>query len=180
VGPLPEVFADALRKTGGHVALLNGLPEVAAHLAQIFTENKWSAIACPEKLLAKTLKQVLPEWQFSSELTEETEVVVTQCEALVAGTGSVILSTALTSSRKAIVYGPAQVVIASVSQIFPDAESAMESLAGGYKESPPSLLSVITGPSRTADIEKTLILGAHGPKALHVLVCDNNLTEYIK
>jgi len=42
-----------------------------------------------------------------------------------------------------------------------------------YSENLPSLISVITGPSRTADIEKTLVLGAHGPKELLAMIVKN-------
>lgn len=176
-GPLTEVFADSLRKVGGHVELLSGLPEVAASLGRLIMENKWSVIACPDVLLSEALKLVSPGIHIRQELSEETDVVITRCDALVADTGSVFLSSSLTSGRKAIVYGPAHIVIATGSQLFPDAGSAMESLAGRHRESPSSLLSVITGPSRTADIEKTLILGAHGPKALHVLICETDLMD---
>jgi L-lactate dehydrogenase complex protein LldG len=43
-----------------------------------------------------------------------------------------------------------------------------------YGTNLPSMLSVITGPSRTADIEKTLVLGAHGPKDLYVFLLDDS------
>jgi len=42
-----------------------------------------------------------------------------------------------------------------------------------YPENMPSMVSNITGPSRTADIEKTLVLGAHGPKGLYVFLLEN-------
>ena len=42
-----------------------------------------------------------------------------------------------------------------------------------YKTRLPSQITLITGPSRTADIEKTLVLGAHGPKELHVFILNN-------
>jgi L-lactate dehydrogenase complex protein LldG len=38
----------------------------------------------------------------------------------------------------------------------------------------PSVVSLITGPSRTADIEKTLVMGAHGPKELFLLLVEEN------
>jgi len=42
-----------------------------------------------------------------------------------------------------------------------------------YKDEYPSMISLITGPSRTADIEKTLIIGAHGPKEVYVFLIDD-------
>ena len=37
----------------------------------------------------------------------------------------------------------------------------------------PRTLNLISGPSRTADIEQTLIMGAHGPRRLHILIVDD-------
>lgn len=39
----------------------------------------------------------------------------------------------------------------------------------------PSMVTLITGPSRTADIEKTLVMGAHGPKELYVFLLEDIL-----
>ena len=49
-------------------------------------------------------------------------------------------------------------------------EDAYRAISEKYTENLPSQLLLITGPSRTADIEKTLTLGAHGPKELHILI----------
>ena len=43
-----------------------------------------------------------------------------------------------------------------------------------YPDNYPSMISLITGPSRTADIEKTLVMGAHGPKELYVFLIEDN------
>jgi L-lactate dehydrogenase complex protein LldG len=47
-----------------------------------------------------------------------------------------------------------------------------------FKESQdgfPSMISFATGPSRTADIEKTLVVGVHGPKEVYCFLIDNTL-----
>jgi L-lactate dehydrogenase complex protein LldG len=61
-------------------------------------------------------------------------------------------------------------VIARSSQVVADVRFAIDALLDQHKDAFPSWVSVITGPSRTADIEKTLILGAHGPKKLIVFI----------
>ena len=66
------------------------------------------------------------------------------------------------------VLPPAHLVIARREQIVPDLAAAMTLLRNRYHGHWPSTLSVITGPSRTADIEKILVFGAHGPKRLVV------------
>ena len=54
---------------------------------------------------------------------------------------------------------------------MPDLATAMTLLRQRYGGRRPSVFSLITGPSRTADIEKILVMGAHGPKRLTILCC---------
>jgi L-lactate dehydrogenase complex protein LldG len=96
----------------------------------------------------------------------ECDLGVTGCDCLVAQTGSVIVSTLSAGGRALSVLPPTHLVIARRNQIVPDLGSAMALLRNRYDKHWPSALSVITGPSRTADIEKILVMGAHGPKRL--------------
>jgi L-lactate dehydrogenase complex protein LldG len=93
---------------------------------------------------------------------------VTGCDCLVAQTGSIIVSTLSAGGRGLSVLPPTHLVIARREQIVPDLVTAMALLRKRYERHWPSALSVITGPSRTADIEKILVMGAHGPKRLAV------------
>ena len=64
-------------------------------------------------------------------------------------------------------------VVARASQLVPDIRTGLEQVQEKYKEQPPSRVSFHTGPSRTADIEKTLVKGAHGPKELILFLIDD-------
>ena len=64
-------------------------------------------------------------------------------------------------------------VVAYTSQLVPDIKDALRNIKQKYDNNLPSFISFITGPSRTADIEKTLIIGAHGPKELYVFLIDD-------
>jgi L-lactate dehydrogenase complex protein LldG len=90
----------------------------------------------------------------------------------VAQTGSVIVSTVSAGGRALSVLPPTHLVIARREQIVPDLATAMAFLRERYDKHWPSALSVITGPSRTADIEKILVMGAHGPKRLALYFAD--------
>lgn len=93
---------------------------------------------------------------------------ITPAEALVARTGSVFLRSDRSGGRQLSVLPPVHVVVASTSQLVPslgDALAEFEQQAGEC-----SFATFVTGPSRTADIEKILVLGAHGPKRLVVLL----------
>jgi L-lactate dehydrogenase complex protein LldG len=99
----------------------------------------------------------------------------TTCDCLIAQTGSIVVSAHSAGGRALSVLPPAHLVIARRDQIVPDLAAAMAWLRRRYPENIrgwPSALSVITGPSRTADIEKILVFGAHGPKRLAVYFVD--------
>jgi L-lactate dehydrogenase complex protein LldG len=52
------------------------------------------------------------------------------------------------------------------------AEQALERVPAGEGGRRPRAMTFVTGPSRTADIEEVLLLGAHGPRALSILLVD--------
>jgi L-lactate dehydrogenase complex protein LldG len=62
------------------------------------------------------------------------------------------------------------VVIARVDQVVPDLATAIALMQSLHGPKMPSMLSFITGPSRTGDIERILVLGAHGPKELYLVL----------
>ena len=95
---------------------------------------------------------------------------ITGCEFLIARTGSVMVSSASESGRQMNVFPPIHLIVAHVSQMVELVEDAMIAIQKKYGDQLPSTISTITGPSRTADIEKTLVLGAHGPKKLVVFL----------
>jgi L-lactate dehydrogenase complex protein LldG len=70
------------------------------------------------------------------------------------------------------VLPPHHIVIARTSQMLPDLTAAFDWVKQRYGTNFPSFMSFITGPSRTGDIERTLVLGAHGPKRLTILLID--------
>lgn len=100
---------------------------------------------------------------------ENLELGVTPCEALICESGTVVVSTGI-AGRAPSVLPPVHLVIATANQFVPDIETALAGLRAKYGSTLPSSISLITGPSRTGDIEKILVLGAHGPRRLAVLL----------
>ena len=92
-----------------------------------------------------------------------------KCEALVARLGSVLTSSALNNGRQLNISPEHQIIYANREQLVYDIKDAINLLRSKYSKLP-SMISFATGPSRTADIEKTLILGAHGPKMLTIII----------
>lgn len=94
------------------------------------------------------------------------DIGVTACDCLVAQTGSIFVTTPSAGGRALSVLPPVHLVIARRDQLLPDLTAAFALLRQRYGHRWPSQLTLITGPSRTADIEKILVMGAHGPKRL--------------
>lgn len=99
---------------------------------------------------------------------ESCDASITQCDALVAQTGSVMVSSRSTGGRGITVLPPHHVVLARRDQLVGDLTEAFALIRQRYGPSMPSMVSFITGPSRTGDIERILVLGAHGPKKLTI------------
>jgi len=64
------------------------------------------------------------------------------------------------------------ICVAFTNQLYSDVEDGIAFIQNKYKDAMPSFITFATGPSRTADIEKTLILGAHGPKEVYVFLIE--------
>jgi L-lactate dehydrogenase complex protein LldG len=101
---------------------------------------------------------------------ESCDVGLTECEALVAQTGSVLVSAPSAGGRALSVLPLHHVVLARRSQVVPDLGVALQRVQEKFRGKFPSFLSFISGPSRTGDIERILVLGAHGPKKLTILL----------
>lgn len=102
---------------------------------------------------------------------ESCDAGISGCDALIAQTGSVLLTTRSGGGRALSVLPPHHVVIARMDQLVPDLPSAYELLHHTYGPGHwPSMITLITGPSRTGDIERILVLGAHGPRKLTVIL----------
>lgn len=100
---------------------------------------------------------------------ETSQATITLAETLVAQTGSVFVSAAC-GGRGASVVAPVHIVVAGIEQLVPDLEAAFARLIERGTPEQNSFLCLITGSSRTSDIEKIMVLGAHGPRRLVVVL----------
>lgn len=150
----------------------------AKQITALAAENGWKQIALHAgemtdevaRRLPDTLKIVRVDGGYEKDALEACDAGITECEALVAQTGSVCITARSSGGRALSVLPPHHIVLAHKNQMVPDLTAAYELLAGKYQGNYPSFLSFITGPSRTGDIERILVLGAHGPKKLTVLI----------
>jgi L-lactate dehydrogenase complex protein LldG len=99
---------------------------------------------------------------------EVCDASISECDALIAQTGTVLVTNRSAGGRALSVLPPHHVVLSRRAQLVADLPAAFVLLKQKYAANYPSMISFITGPSRTGDIERILVLGAHGPKRLTI------------
>lgn len=154
-------------KTSFITTTRDGVIGVARDLA---AEDNWKQVAShPHPLIDPIVKALnLPTGELA-----DADAGFTVCDALVAQTGSVLLTARSAGGRALSVLPPHHVVIATADQLVPDLPTAYDVLRKRYGDHWPSFTTLITGPSRTGDIERILVLGAHGPKKLTVVMMES-------
>src|SRR5215211_1441451 len=157
-------FAEQFSALQGKFIFCVNEQELAAHFQKLCYQNQWTKIYCEEEKW-KTL--ILPHIQHQD--IASCEASITSCEFLIARTGSIVLS-AVHQGRIPSVYAPVHVCMAYTSQLVYDIKDGLLALKEKYRQYLPSLITFATGPSRTADIEKTLVVGVHGPKEVYCFV----------
>jgi L-lactate dehydrogenase complex protein LldG len=168
--PLEQAFKENLEKVNGSVYIYETEQELSKNLSLFLSSFSNEVICCKEEELQNILSKGNITFSESDDIPKSIEVGITSCEFLIAHTGSIIVSSALTGGRQLFVYPPVHLVIAKKSQLVDYHGAAYTNIQNKYGENLPSQITLITGPSRTADIEKTLVLGAHGPRELHVFL----------
>lgn len=164
-------FAEEFGRLLGKFAFCLNFSELVIQLDALVAAKGWAKIFCNEAQLKQTLKSHSFD-NFSGNSLPDCDVSITTCESLVARTGSIVMSTASQSGRTVSVYAPVHICIAHTSQLVYDVKDALQLVKDKYAGKIPSLITLATGPSRTADIEKTLVVGVHGPKEVYVFLVD--------
>lgn len=163
-------FKNELEAISGQIVLCENSNDLFIKLKTLLNERGFTNIFCRDSKISKTLEfNKIGVCKDESEF-EKMQVGITGCEFLISRTGSVLVSSASLSGRQMNVFPPIHIVIANESQLVEYPEDALISIQKKYINNLPSMISTITGPSRTADIEKTLVLGAHGPKEFIVFL----------
>ncbi len=164
-------FAENFGKIQGRFLYCIDTEEMILQLKQLITQKAWAQVFCREKGLLPLLEGQLKGLLISEDLPEA-DVSITGCEALIARTGSIIMSSAQDSGRTVSIYAPVHICIAFTNQLVYDIRDGIELMTEKYKNKIPSFITLATGPSRTADIEKTLVVGVHGPKDVYVFLVE--------
>ncbi|MBF9142607.1 LutC/YkgG family protein [Hymenobacter properus] len=172
--PDPVVaFAESFQRVGGEFYYCESLAHLAAQLAGFRQRQQVGAPYVWEPAMQALLAEAGVAFRADEmEFIEQADLSLTSCEALVARAGSVLVSAATASGRRLSIYPDQHLVLARPSQVVAEIGDALQLMQRRYGAQLPSMVSLTTGPSRTADIEKTLVLGAHGPRRIALFLLE--------
>ncbi len=178
VGPEFEQRLGLFQKTAedlkATVCMVNGTDELATRLKELRDSEGWKKIGAHTGELTTEAVRILglpvcsTDQAYDVRDLESCDAGISECDALIAQTGSVLITSRSAGGRALSVLPPHHVVIARRDQLIPDLPEAFALLKRKYGSNYPSLISLVTGPSRTGDIERILVLGAHGPRKLTI------------
>lgn len=174
---LAILFAENLRAIQGEFCFCEDEKDFLLNLMALIHYKKTANVFVWEKELQEILDLTDVVYQKDDTNFKQADIGITTCEMLIARDGGVLVSSKQKAGRRLTIFPHIHVVVAFTSQLVYDVETALQKIRERYRQMP-SMLSFINGPSRTADIEKTLVLGAHGPKELHVFLIENQENNF--
>lgn len=167
-----ETFAKSFTEAGGQFVVCDNKFDFIDKLLTLIERRKLKNIFCGEADIQEMLIDSGISHLHQKEQLTKTLVSLTSCEALIARTGSVLVSSQR-NSRILTIYPNTHLVVAYASQVVMEIKDGLQVLKNRYGKNMPSMISYITGPSRTSDIEHKLVAGAHGPKELFVFLIND-------
>ncbi|KAK6027568.1 cytidine and deoxycytidylate deaminase zinc-binding region [Ostertagia ostertagi] len=152
-------------KLGGKFVFCTNELELLDGMLSLYDREDWQQLLCSSpRLLQLFHNNKMSFIKMADARDSGADACITDCEFLVARTGSVILSSRQHLGRMSSIYFPVHIVVAFASQLVPDIGAGIKAMQDRYGAELPSMINLNTGASRTADIEKTLVVGVHGPR----------------
>lgn len=183
---LCDRFAAEVAAVGGMAHLVEDLAAARAVLDSLLAGNAGRALCWQHELLVRLgLDQLLSDrgiqrldYVALAALTAPQQreamfacgIGITSCDWAVAETGSLVMCSGTGRERVASLLPPVHVAVVERRQIVPDLMDAVSGLSRAGHQRLPSNVVLITGPSKTGDIELQLTTGVHGPGTWHVIV----------
>ena len=167
-----ETFAEQFINLGGRFIFCDNEQQALEAITNLYDSRGWQQLFCAEERLLRLFINNKINIATPVDIhNDKADACITGCECIVARTGSVLLSSRQHMGRTASVFYPVHIVVAYAGQVVDDIQQALKLMQDKYGSQLPSMINLNTGPSRTADIEKTLVVGVHGPgEVFYILV----------
>ena len=172
---LVECFRSAFEAIQGRLVYCGDEGELLSKLTDLVADRADHSVAIRSAVLAglfttddlRMITLRAPADDFDA------EIGITDCECLIARTGTILMSASQPSGRAFPVYMPIHIVIATADQLVYNIDDALLQQEKALRNGAASAWYLVSGPSRTGDIEKTLVLGVHGPVEVIVFLLED-------
>ena len=169
-----KLFTEKAESVQTTVDNVKSLGEVPNAVAKYLRDNNLPSVL---QMGDNTELESIP-WKNSPHLqiersinTDAETVAISHAHSGVAETGTIVLNSGKENPTGNNFLPQAHIVVIDANTIEGDFESTWSKIRKKFgKGILPRTVNMITGPSRSADIEQTLLLGAHGPRALHIII----------
>lgn len=174
---LTEKFIEAAKRVGAEVHQYEDITAAADYIENIV--DGISLVPQTPLALKYNLNKVLSDKNidiYSGNFRNAGQVVgggITFSNFALADSGTVVLESTDENIRLATTLSEKHFVIVDPATILEDNLSAVEPMTELHQGNEGKFVAYITGPSRTADIERVLTIGCHGPRELHILLINN-------
>lgn len=174
--PLQErlgLFTKAAEKMSASVTRVSNAADVPATVAEFLRGKNLPArvrVGADQRLARMPWGNTQIEVAHGRAASDD-PVSVTHADAGVAETGTLVLTSGADNPTTLNFLPEVEIVVVDAKDIAGDYETVWDRVRERHgKGAMPRTVNYVTGPSRSGDIEQTIILGAHGPRTLHILV----------
>ena len=166
-------FVQKFKDMGGIFIYLESEAEFGDCVRQLAPQNGWEPLWCTSPKMQQLLEQYGLRYSIEPYIEDKRKIVcITDCEYLIAQTGSIIITDYNSGSRKAYTDSDVLLVLARTDQIVGGVKEALQNLKSRFSSQEASQAVIITGQTRTYDIEQELIQGVFGPRQIAVFLID--------
>lgn len=167
-------FVQNFKELGGIFIYLENEDEFGECMRQLAPQNEWEPLWCT----GHEMQAILEKYglTYSATPTKENKhkvVSITTCDYLIAQTGSIILTDHDTESRKAYTESDVLLVLAHTNQIVSGLKEALKKEKAELASHAATQTVILTGPTRTYDIEQEAVQGVFGPRQIAVFLIDD-------
>ena len=165
---LATQFSRELEKVGGSITWVQTVEEIREQFQRLFPADEFPSVAVSNSEVLREVREWLVADNRNIVPAIDATVGITTADYALADTGTLVLVSGGEQHRLISLLPPVHVCFLDPSRIFASLAELLEHLQVEY-ETLPQAVTFITGPSRSADIELTITMGVHGPRALHVI-----------
>ena len=165
-------FVERFKENGGIFIYFESKENFLEAMKQYIVENQWEPLCSTSSKMYEVFKDSGIELSRDYTTKRKKTVSITDCESLIAHTGSVVITDACAGSRTSYSNADTLLVYASPSQIVASMKDAIKLLKEKYDSNKPSETVIISGPTRSIEIDNQLVIGAQGIKQIALFLVE--------